>query len=172
MPIYPTISDINVYRKLVQPIVFSLATFPYNEAVESAKVGLEGLGSSRNELLAIFQAPYHLVPKSMISKATVITMAQSVLDLAKAAEYLGLVGEDYVAITHEAFQSLEQLDTVNNAQSPTAKEKYRSTIGVTTAGEYWGYPKDMFLRHFPPSQKINTALQASECDELQAFIRI
>ncbi|KAJ8130432.1 hypothetical protein O1611_g3199 [Lasiodiplodia mahajangana] len=224
-------TNFDVYRKLVQPLVFPLTTFPYNEAVESVRAGLEGLSSSRNELLAIFQAPYRLVPKTMSSKATVLAMAQSVLDRAASAEYLGLVGEDYVAITHEAFQSREYLDAVNNVRSPTSVQSYQSTIGVTTAAQYWGYPNDtsllsdtagltcvrdqflprsgltfeetltilktgylgrrlaitsttsgkpdfsglvadMRLRHFPPGQKANTPLQASECDDLQAFIRL
>lgn len=224
-------TNFNVYRQLVQPLIFPLTTFPYNEAVESVRAYLEGLRSARSELVEIFQAPYRLVPNTMYSKDTVLALAQDVLDRAISAECLGLVSEDYVAITHEAFQSRDYLDAVNDATTTTAVQSYQSSIGVTAASAYWGYSDDasmlndtkgltsvrdqflprsaltfedalkvlktgymgrrlvisstssgkqefsglvadMRLRHYPPDQHSSSVLQAGECDDLQAFLRL
>ncbi|KAI0435137.1 hypothetical protein F5Y09DRAFT_327808 [Xylaria sp. FL1042] len=135
-------TNFDVYRKLIQPLIFPLTSFPYNDAIESVRAYLEGLGSSRNELLTVFRAPYRLVPSTMISNTSIHAMSQTVLDRAISAEYLGLVGEDYVAITHEAFQYHEYLDAVNGVQPNSSVESYQSSIGVVTAGAYWGYTAD------------------------------
>ncbi|KAI1355605.1 hypothetical protein F5Y01DRAFT_301744 [Xylaria sp. FL0043] len=138
-------TNFDVYRKLIQPLIFPLTIFPYNDAIESVRAYLEGLRSSRNELLTVFRAPYRLVPSTLISNASIHAMSQAVLDRAISAEYLGLINEDYVAITHEAFQYHEYLDAINGVQSPSSMESYQSSIGVVTAGAYWGYTDDWDL---------------------------
>lgn len=139
-------TNFDVYRNLIQPRVFPLTTFPYNDAIGSIRACLEGLGSSRHELLTVFRAPYRIMPSTMMKNTAVHAMCQVVLDRAISAEYLGLVGEDYVAITHEAFQYREYLDAVNNVQSPSSVQSYQDSIGVTTAGAYWGYKDNASMR--------------------------
>ena len=225
-------TNFDVYRTLIEPFVFPLTVFPYNQAIDSVREYLEVLGSSRNELLTILRAPYRLVPNTKTGdNLAILNMSQIVLDRAISAEYLGLLGEDYIAITHEAFQTLQYLDTVHNVQSPSSMKNYQASIGVKTPGAYWGFQNDasmlndtdgltcirdqflpraalsfedmlsilktryvsrklvisstssgkqefsgkvadMRLRHYPPNASSSTSLQADECDDLQAFLRL
>ncbi|KAI1112288.1 hypothetical protein F5Y14DRAFT_453113 [Nemania sp. NC0429] len=140
-------TNFKVYSHLVQPLIFPLQTFPYNDAVESVRAYLEALTSSRRELVDVFRAPYRLVPSTILAKDDdtkdpVIALAQDVSNRGISAEYLGLVSEDYVAIAHEAFQSKDYLDAVNGAPTKTTVSSYQSSIGVTDASAYWGYPDD------------------------------
>ncbi|KAK0727684.1 hypothetical protein B0T26DRAFT_638013 [Lasiosphaeria miniovina] len=128
-----------VYEHFIQPMVFPLGVFPYNLGVDWVRLYLAALGSSRNELLTIFRAPYRLLPASKAQDSRVLQMAQAVLDRSISAEYLALQCEDYMAIVHEAFHTREFLDAVTDTDPPSSVESYCRAVGVKDTCEYWGY---------------------------------
>ncbi|KAI1171626.1 hypothetical protein F4777DRAFT_591097 [Nemania sp. FL0916] len=135
-------TNFEVYRKLIQPLVFPLTVFPYNQATDSVRIYFNALGSSRHELLTVFRAPYRLVTSTMIDDPAVFKMAQLVLDRAEYAEYLGILGEEYIAITHEAFQTRQYFDAINNTRPRSSVESYQFSIGLKAPSAYWGYADD------------------------------
>lgn len=128
----------DVYRNVIQPLVFPMALFPYNQAIDSVRAYLVALGSSRYKLLTALRSEQRLVVSGSGSggdTAKRLAEAAVALDRAAAAESLGLLHEEYVAITHEAFQTAEFLGAKDAAD-------YRVKIGLKAASAYWGYATD------------------------------
>jgi hypothetical protein len=126
----------DVYQKAIQPMVFPLATFPYNQAIDSVRSYLEALGSSRHGILTALRSEYRVALHGPSSAApNVKDLAAVVLDRATAAESIGLLQEDYIAITHEAFQTAEFLQAKD-------VDEYHSKIGLQAVSAYWGYQSD------------------------------
>jgi hypothetical protein len=123
--------DFLVYSKIIQPMVYPMPVFPYNQAINSTRAFLQALGSSRFHYLSMLRSVH------LISSST--SMAQDVLDRALAAEALGLQHEDFVAICGEGLYSLDML---RRGDITIDKSKYNSLIGLKSISEYWGYVDD------------------------------
>jgi hypothetical protein len=113
--------DFSIYEKVIGPVVFPLSHFPYNQAIDTIRTYLEAVGSSREAILRTFRPPSYLYPGT-------------VTDRAISAECIGLLQEEYIAITHQAFQSCSYL-------SSNVKE-YLVEIGLRRVHEYWGYASE------------------------------
>ncbi|KAJ5093966.1 hypothetical protein N7456_009827 [Penicillium angulare] len=166
--IQPRHVNYDVYLKLIQPMVFPLNVFPYNQAVHSVRAFLKALGSTRSQLLAQLQAPYSITTTDELRPKV-----QEVLEHALSAEDLGLQHEDYVAITKQGFYPY----TVAAQLSDTnfTEEDYAREIGTKEATSlYWGYetPEEMISED--GLTKIREQLlprSGLSFDELLAIIR-
>lgn len=132
--------DYTVYQDVIQPVVFPSTVFPYNQAIDSVRTYLGALGSSRQAVLRAFRSPHRLTTSSKNGdKKMLLKKAKAVLDRAEAAECLGLLHEDYIAITGEAFQTRDYFDAFDNKSTASSDEEYRQKIGWRRVCEYWGY---------------------------------
>ncbi|KAI9766290.1 MAG: hypothetical protein M1839_004995, partial [Geoglossum umbratile] len=126
-------TDFDVYRR-IQSQVFPLGTFPYNQAIDTLRTFLTSLGSSRYELLFLFQSKYRLDNGDVNLRGE----AQVAINNALAAEYLSLQLEDFIPITYTSFFQPEYC----RKWEKSADVDYNSEIGLLTTGEYWGFPND------------------------------
>lgn len=152
------------YRPQIESIVFPLTSFPYNFALDEMRLLLQHQDTSRYELLTVFQP--HSGHKSLenvdrvlndleVNKSRSSLLADRATRTAIAAEYLGLNLEEFVAITHGAFQSHEYVRTLPSVSAAMTAEEYEKWIGRkftkedkgsgikgNMGGAYWGYNTD------------------------------
>ncbi|KAI0410904.1 hypothetical protein F5X98DRAFT_381291 [Xylaria grammica] len=127
----PSNVDFRVYSEIIQPMVYPMHVFPYNQATTSTRAFFRALGSSLYQYLSTFCSA------NAISSS--LTEARDVLTRALAAETLGLQHEDFVAICGEGIYSLEYFRKDNSGIS---QSEYGSLIGLMPVSEYWGYKDD------------------------------
>ncbi|KAL3439972.1 hypothetical protein BJX65DRAFT_315247 [Aspergillus insuetus] len=138
--IQPRNVNYDVYEQLVEPLVFPLTVFPYNQATHSIRAHLAALGTTRLDVLTDFRAPY-----SISSDPDLLPLVQKALEHARSAECLGLQHEDYVAIVQEGFYPYETVCKLSTGDPPTLAT-YTEWIGQKVpSSTYWGYatPEDM-----------------------------
>ncbi|GIK07131.1 hypothetical protein Aspvir_002786 [Aspergillus viridinutans] len=125
--------DYSVYQDTIQPMVFPLTQFPYNQAIDSIRSFLRALGTTRDGLATALRSEQRLASLASLPKNSQSALkAAAVLDRFNAAETLGLQQEDYVIITKEAIQTQDFLNSSSTAE-------YHRQIGLKSAAAYWGY---------------------------------
>ncbi|GFF58704.1 hypothetical protein IFM46972_11182 [Aspergillus udagawae] len=118
-------------------------TLPYHLPISTARVFLQYLKVARGDLLDRAR----LKPPSIkpYGSYTAETMARTLRDLQRtaldrqvSAEYLGLVQEEYITLTKEAFFPVDWFTVTENIT--LAPMEYQTRIGVRKLAAYWGYP--------------------------------
>ncbi|KAF9885167.1 hypothetical protein FE257_000693 [Aspergillus nanangensis] len=123
----------DVYEKTIAQLVFPMAQFPYNQAVDTMRAFVQAMGTSRPDLVVALCSEQRLIALASLARnEQSINEAAAVLDRFSAAEALTLQQEDYVAITHEAVQTQDFLGI-------SARDEYQRQIGVQPVAAYWGY---------------------------------
>jgi hypothetical protein len=117
-------------------------TLPYHQPIDSIRIFLEYLGTSRCEVLKRFRTATENVNVSTFTAAQVSDLKElheQVMRRATGAEFLGMTQEEYIILTREAFWpkayfALTQSSTLSDSD-------YRKKIGVRAVFEYYGYTK-------------------------------
>ncbi|KAF3912547.1 hypothetical protein ABW20_dc0110279 [Dactylellina cionopaga] len=109
-----------IYQAKIGKVVFPMGLFPYSYAFDTIRVILKAMGTSRDEILSLFE-PYQPGPVSGEKLKTV----DNVYLRRQAAERFGLIEEDFLAITGEGFGKTDP----ESSSTPLRK-------GVE---QYWGY---------------------------------
>ncbi|KAA8644127.1 uncharacterized protein ATNIH1004_008325 [Aspergillus tanneri] len=127
----PQNTNLKVYQEIVQPMIYPMHVFPYNQATHATRACLTALGISRIQLMRTLRAPRRIstCPEQKPD-------AEKILARSVAAESLGLQREDYVAITRESCYSLEYLLSQDQTWN---EDSYCHSIGLKDIHEYWGY---------------------------------
>ncbi|KAH6881021.1 hypothetical protein B0T10DRAFT_580728 [Thelonectria olida] len=129
---------------ILKEAVFPLAALPYFQPLDSSRLYLNFLGTSRYELIDTFRLAHRQWAVSPARVATPEKLARYVAlrsrlqDRAAAAEYLGLSPDSYVTITREAFWPIESSEFADNG-TIIDLDQYRQDIGVVEPFLYWGY---------------------------------
>ncbi|KAK3986939.1 hypothetical protein QBC44DRAFT_401619 [Cladorrhinum sp. PSN332] len=131
--------NMQVYTTLAKTMVAPMHTFPYNHAVDTVRTLLAGKGLSLSELLDVMK-PYVSTERGSLSAAD--APVGSTCARAIAAEYLNLQHEDFLAITREAFESLDSVRDRGGPLMNLTRPKYEELVGVRTPAEYWGFKSD------------------------------
>ncbi|KAK3386446.1 hypothetical protein B0H63DRAFT_540294 [Podospora didyma] len=116
-------------RKAVYPLAL-----PYNLAIDTMRVFLGFLKTSRAEMLQIFQ-PVATSTSSPSGSATLVAS-----DRSRDAEFSLITQEEYVILTKEGFQPLESRRG-NRCSEPSEAEQaaYSRKIQLRQPWEYYGY---------------------------------
>ncbi|KAJ5736887.1 uncharacterized protein N7483_002012 [Penicillium malachiteum] len=143
----PHASDLTqkiVYQDQVGKKVYPMAVFPYNHAIACSREYLRARDLSRHLLLQTFRSDHALSGKSFGSSMTPcdVSMAKITNNRRIAAEYLGLQPGDFVAITQEAFQTMEFIERLKIHHVELLEKSYNRLIGAVSTAEYWGYHKE------------------------------
>lgn len=129
---------------ILKEAVFPLASLPYFQPLDSSRLYLNFLGTSRYELIDTLRLATRQWAVSSTRMATPEKLARYVAlrgrlqDRAVAAEYLGLSPDLYVIITREAFWPIESSEFADNG-TLIELDQYRQGIGVVEPFLYWGY---------------------------------
>ena len=128
---------------ILNSAVYPPQSLPYSQPIDSMRINLNYLGTSRYQLMTAFQEPY--TPPTTASDGTTISQAnqlelgiihQMVLTRAADAEFLSIIQGEYIILCGEAFWPLEYFNiTQNQVYTP---EQYRTNIGFKEPNEYWG----------------------------------
>ena len=136
----PKQTNYTVYRHQVGTRVFPLDVFPYNQAVDTQRCYLEALGSSKYEVMSIFNSKYRLQSDANQTGLGAYKRAEMVGKYALAAEYLDLQPEDFVAITTTSVFPLAYY--TGTRESSLGQATYNSRIGLSGTAQYWGFATD------------------------------
>ncbi|KAI0454544.1 hypothetical protein F5B21DRAFT_524574 [Xylaria acuta] len=131
--------NMDVYINIAKTMVAPMHTFPYNHAVDTVRCLLAGKGLSRSELLDVMK-PY--IPTARGSLYGADAPVGSTYARTIAADYLNLQHEDFLAITREAFESLDSVRARGGQMRNLTRSKYEEFVGVRTTAEYWGFKSD------------------------------
>ncbi|OCK76022.1 hypothetical protein K432DRAFT_429013 [Lepidopterella palustris CBS 459.81] len=120
-------------------------TLPYHLPISTIRIFLQYLKVSRGDLLDAVRRKLPVVNPS--SNHTVDPISKKLRDLQKtaldrqiSAEYVGLIQEEYIALTKEAFFTDEWFNVTEGIDPKLSGDDYRSRIGVRDVWTYWGYP--------------------------------
>ncbi|UKZ71157.1 uncharacterized protein TrAtP1_012119 [Trichoderma atroviride] len=124
--------------------VAPMVVFPYNNAMGITRAALHGLGYSRYELLRRFQTDGDLVHRAFPSlpaskKGHYLAAAHATHERRLAAEALSLQPLDFEAITQEGIYTHDFVTFLQQQHSDLASKTYNQVVGLSLAGEYWGY---------------------------------
>ncbi|KAK5048333.1 hypothetical protein LTR84_006003 [Exophiala bonariae] len=157
--------DQDLHMEVFRNAVFPVASFPYNFATSSIDHYLGTLGTSTLDVMKTFGSGYRIFQAKDVHKQAVEAairaaaegnpppesradcqkidglsrLNDSVMQRALSAQSLGLVQEEYVVLTGEAYFSKPALEAY---RSPMRTEDYNSAIGLRSVGELWGYNSD------------------------------
>ncbi|KAF3917641.1 hypothetical protein AA313_de0206829 [Arthrobotrys entomopaga] len=116
----PAIIKDKIYQEQIGKAVFPMGSFPYSYAFDTIRIILKAMGTSRNEVLSLFQPDQ---PSSISGE--MLKTADSTYLRRQAAERFDFLEEDFLAITGQGFQEMSDI----TSSSPLRK-------GVE---QYWGY---------------------------------
>jgi hypothetical protein len=111
-------------------------TLPYHLPISTSRVFLQYLGVARGDLL---DAARHKPPVVNQIKTNLQDLQKTALDRQVDAEYLGLVQEEYIILTREAFFTDAWFNVTEKITPGISGEDYRNRIGVRDIWSYWGY---------------------------------
>ncbi|KAL8903376.1 MAG: hypothetical protein Q9207_003967 [Kuettlingeria erythrocarpa] len=140
--------NFGVYQRALQPEVYPLTTFPYNQAIDTIRSLLLASGTSRYDVMCIFAsedvALKQIKPQSGKSWAAPDLLQfrehmKAAMNRSLAAECLGLQQEDFMAVTKETFHSRELLQEQLGRGSMVSNDDYRKAFAVKPAATLWGY---------------------------------
>lgn len=138
----------SIYQRLLQPEVYPMPCFPYNQAISTIRTILRAAGSSRHEVMATFSstemALIQIKPSvgKIWNTETLSGMKrhiQTIQDRALAAEYLSLQQEDFMAVTREAFHPMEILQEQCGLSSFVTIPEYWRAFNIKSTHDLWGY---------------------------------
>ncbi|KAL4902113.1 hypothetical protein BDW74DRAFT_181276 [Aspergillus multicolor] len=137
----PHNTNFPVYSDIVQKCIIPLHVFPFNQAICSIRSYLTSLGTSRLNLLSVFQSPF-----TITKDPDLVPLVQEALGRARSAEILNLQQEDYVAACRDSFFSQDLTGTLLGHELDT--EDYYDIIGQkASSGSYWGFESDNADEH-------------------------
>ena len=114
-------------------------TLPYHQPVDAQRIFLDYLETSRYELLDTFRSKPDIDPEHP-KYNDLVSLHNVALDRAADAEYLGLIHEEYIMLTKEAYWQKEFFDIkCDKIHSP---EEYREKIGLEGVHKYFGYESE------------------------------
>jgi len=128
---------------ILNSAVYPPQNLPYCQPIDSMRINLKYLGTSRYELMTVFREPY--TPPTTASGGAAISQTnqkelvkihQKVLTRAANAEFLSIIQGEYIILCREAFWPLEYFNITQNQQY--TPEQYRTNIGFKEPNEYWG----------------------------------
>ncbi len=117
-------------------------TLPYHQPIDSIRIWLKYMGTSRYELMDTFRTEKEICAKRVLigdrdQKKQLKALHAMILDRAADAEFLGLTQEEYIILTRQAFWPKDYFDLT--LQKVHTDEEYRKEIGVLPVHEYYGY---------------------------------
>ena len=128
---------------ILNSAVYPPQSLPYCQPIDSMRINLKSLGTSRYQLMTVFQKPYTppitAADGSAISSANqkqLATIHQTVLTRAADAEFLSIIQGEYIILTKQAFWPIEYFDIMQNQQYTVTE--YQTDIGLKSPNEYWG----------------------------------
>ena len=148
----PQNMNTSVYQDYILKEMFPISALPYSYGADTSRIILEALGTSREAVQNAFRADEArlawLPPKSGseytgVDKERVATQNRAATTRAIAAESLGILSEDFYAITGEGFESpalIQAYEGVNFNLTPEIYESYHGPNMSTAA--LWGYRKE------------------------------
>ncbi|KAG8532347.1 uncharacterized protein KY384_002832 [Bacidia gigantensis] len=146
----------DVYQNHILRQTYPFPQLPYNHNIDTARVILEALGTTRETVLTIFGtdeasitnvSPWKRERYTALERSRVATEKRIATSRAIATESLGLIDEDFFAITGEGLESIALFRAYWGGTQDVSYDKYRSffdpkwTENLTPAG-YWGYRQD------------------------------
>lgn len=130
-------TNYNAYCVLRQA-VYPLASLPYHQPIDTVRIYLDFLKTSRFELMDTFRKPLS-ANKTLPQTEEMKDLYEDTLDRACMAEFLAVIQEEYIILTKESFWSKRYFEITGNTKLST--EAYQQQIGVKKPREYWGYKK-------------------------------
>jgi hypothetical protein len=115
-------------------------TLPYHQPIDVIRIWLKYLGTTRWELLDAFRTPTETCDAVTLTPAQLDQLKKlhgMVFDRSTDAEFLGIVQEEYIILTREAFWSKAYFELTT--QTTFTDDQYRQKIGVKPVHEYYGY---------------------------------
>jgi Tc toxin complex TcA C-terminal TcB-binding domain/Neuraminidase-like domain/Salmonella virulence plasmid 28.1kDa A protein len=116
-------------------------TLPYHQPIDSTRISLDYLGTSRYELLDVYRGNDENCLHSSLSSIQSDELKRihtETIDRAVDAEFLGMTQEEYIILTKEAFWQKRYFD-ITLSKTHTEAE-YQHNIGVKKpVDEYYGY---------------------------------
>ena len=115
-------------------------SLPYHQPIDSARIWLKALSTSRYELLDVFRTATETCEGVQLSSAQEKRLRELhaiVQDRAVYAEYLRMTQEDFIILTREAFWPKEYFELTK--QHGYSDVEYRANIGVKAVHSYYGY---------------------------------
>jgi len=130
-PRHPNVTAYAVLKNAVYPL-----SMPYHQPIDAARAYLQHLGTSRHELLDTMRTA-HDWDAAGDPRVHLDALHAEARERAVDAEALGMVHEEYILLTREAFWSKAYVEAVTGA--PKADDAYRADIGVRPVPSYFGY---------------------------------
>ena len=130
-PRHPNVTAYAVLKNAVYPL-----SMPYHQPIDAARAYLGHLGTSRHELLDTMRTA-HDWDAAGDPRVHLDALHAEARDRAVDAEALGMVQEEYILLTREAFWSKAYVEAATGA--PKGDDVYRTDIGVRAAPAYFGY---------------------------------
>ena len=149
---------------ILKSAVYPPTVLPYNQPIDSIRINLDYLGTSRYELLDVFHETYTPPATNAAGgaiapadQATLTTIHETVHTRATDAEFLQITLEEYVILTKEVFWPLEYFILTSGTQ--ITPDSYRTKIGVRPTYEYWGldYTSNDMMRSVDESNPVGLA---------------
>ena len=133
--------------------VYPLGALPFHQPIAAIRIYLNYLKTSRAEVLDVFRksyvTPVASPPFSADDDAQLSALHDETISRTVSAEFLGIIQEEYIILTKEAFWPKSYFEIVSRTPSMT-DHYYRKQIGVRHPWEYWGYnDKTEFLSDNP-----------------------
>lgn len=129
----------DIYQTSILPQVFPPNVFPFNQGVDSVRSYLGVLGTSRYDLMRTLRSEQRLASRNKITVEDIqLTLVTKAADRAIAAEYLGFLPADYIAITKQSFWPIE-LVRLQTGNASLTNDGYLTQIGLLPVASYWGY---------------------------------
>ncbi|KAG4442597.1 hypothetical protein IFR05_001927 [Cadophora sp. M221] len=134
--------------------VFPIGALPYHQPLACIRIYLSFLTTSRYELMSVFYNPYatpsHGGPYSASLDAELSGIYSQTESRATSAEYLGIIPEEFIILTKEAFWPKRYFEITQN--TTLSDHDYHHKIGVRAPWEYWGFKSDSDMLSDDPSQ--------------------
>ncbi len=119
-------------------------TLPYHQPIDTTRIFLDYLGSSREELQDTFRTAHECATDSASltnsQRADLQTQHDTLLNRAVDAEALGMTQEEYIILTREAFWPRHYFEITSGTS--VSEDTYRQKIGVRPVSAYYGYDTD------------------------------
>ncbi|KAG4435408.1 hypothetical protein IFR05_009115 [Cadophora sp. M221] len=114
-------------------------TIPYHQAIDTQRVFLDSLDIDRVSLLDNFRSQATSLTdfKSPEGDQHLRDLQREALDRQVDAEALGMIQEEYIILTGEAFWPKEYFDLIGKAT--LTPSEYSNKIGVKAIPQYYGY---------------------------------
>lgn len=130
-------------------------TLPYHQPIDAIRIFLKYLDTSRYELLDVYRSTDEACTHSSLTPAEqeeLKKLHDQVLDRSVDAEFLGMIQEEYIILTKEAFWPKRYFDITLKKEHSV--EEYRQNIGVKPVHEYYGYKTEAEMLSTDETNKL------------------